>query len=139
MISINQAPAIQYIWPIHAFLMIVGLCTLLPGCMIAHFLKKKDWWLKIHHVLEASGYLLIISALIIGFYMVQISGTLHFKEIHSYLGIITISLYAIAFVTGPGIIKKYEENEKFKSFHRWISRGSTVLMIITIVYGFYAI
>ena len=47
----------------HAGLMILALCIMLTGAIIARFMKKKAWWLKVHRSLGITGAILILMAL----------------------------------------------------------------------------
>ena len=46
----------------HAGLMILALCIMLTGAIIASFMKKQAWWLKIHRSLGITGVILFLIA-----------------------------------------------------------------------------
>ncbi len=111
--------------------MIIGLIAFISGTLIAHFMKEKNWWLRAHHTLDIIGFVLIIIALIITIYMVN------FRTIHSYLGIVNISLYVICILIGPGLFKNFlEKHPQIRGFHRLLSRGTNALMFISLLIGF---
>ncbi len=116
--------------------MILGLVTAATGCMIAHFLKSKTWWLKRHHLLEYVGYGTMLISLTLGFTMVALVSVLHFRVLHPYFGITVIVLYALSTISGLGIFKRIEQARKLRKIHTWISRIATTIMVITVILAF---
>jgi len=66
--------------------MILALCILLAGAIIARFMKKKAWWLKVHRSLGITGAIFLIVALFAIFLQITLTEREHFRVVHSWIG-----------------------------------------------------
>jgi len=127
----------QNLWPIHAILMTTGAVLLILGGLIAHTMKEKPSWLKNHHFFEFVGFLCVITALIISFYMVSASGGPQFRVLHAYSGIITFAFVTATLILGPLNMKVKSHNKEIRKMHRWVGRITFILLIVQIVIGLF--
>ncbi|MCX8058440.1 MAG: hypothetical protein N3A58_03370 [Spirochaetes bacterium] len=121
---------------IHLFLMSsVFLLSFIAG-LIAKFLRKKNWWLNIHKLLNQIKILLLIIGFSFGFYIVSISGMKHFSNIHGILGLTAFILMLIQSTFGFIItnnllnkkLSKFNINKAFRFIHK--KAGIFVIIIV---------
>jgi len=120
-------------WPYHAFFMATGFILLLAGAIVAH--RRKADWLKTHRILQVSGAICVLIGLLIGVYMVTLSGFPHLMNNHEVLGAITASLVLVTILVGSAITLIKDQKYVVRAGHRWLGRISLVLLVINIVLG----
>ena len=125
---------IPVLWPYHGIFMILGFIFMLKAIIIARFLRKEKWWLKMHKTINslASGFAIL--GLIMALYMVTEAETGHFRVPHAFLGIITI----IFVIISPGLgFAQFKAGGKkgIKLAHKAFGYITLMLMLIMIISG----
>ena len=121
-------------WPYHALLMSVGFILLVTGVIVVRS-RKTGTWYKSHMILETIGGACIVAGLIVGIYMVALSGLPHLRNIHEILGVIIGILLIITIPLGYSIKPAHTSKKAIRVSHRWLGRISLVLMVINILLG----
>jgi heme A synthase len=115
--------------------MVIGIIFIIVGFYIARTKKAQKWWLKTHHLLVIIGWLLMVVAFTIAWIMVGSVSTIHFRVLHGYAGITTISLFIIAIILGVVITKIKKQSLPTRKSHRWIARITILIALITVLSG----
>ncbi len=126
------------LWPIHATIMVIGIILITVGFYIARTKKAQKWWLKRHHLLVIIGWLLMVIAFTIAWIMVGSVSAIHFRVLHGYAGITTISLFVIAITLGVIITKVKKQSLPTRKNHRWIARITILFALVTVLSGIFA-
>ena len=121
-------------WPYHALLMSTGLILLVAGFFVARFRKTGNWY-KTHMIVEVTGGACMIAGLVIGIYMVTVSGLPHLRNIHEILGVATGILVILTIIVGYSIRRVNRSKNVIRMSHRWLGRISIVLMVVNIILG----
>jgi hypothetical protein len=119
----------------HAGLMILALCIMLTGAIIARFMKKKDWWLKVHRSLGITGAILFLMALFAIAIQITLTERAHFRVFHSWIGIVAFGFAVLTPTLGILQFKIRNVAARLRGFHRWSGRITLCLMIINILLG----
>ena len=135
----GEVEEVPELWPIHAFLMVLGLILIGSGISIARFMKKKAWWMKAHKYINIGGAVSVIAGLIIGAYMIESAGRTHLSGFHHLLGAITILSVIAVPILGQLIFKgPSDKRPLFRKLHVWIGRAAVALMVLTSLSGLFA-
>ncbi len=121
------------IWQIHALLMAIGTSILIYVALLPSFFRGKKNWFRIHKRLGLVGGITIILGLITAIYMVTTGIGIHFRVIHSYLGIFTVLCSFSDIVIGYLAINR--RIRILRIVHLWLGRASFLLLIITVIMG----
>lgn len=119
----------------HAFLMILALCIMLAGGIIARFLKKKVWWLKVHRFLGITGAIFFLVALFAIALQITLTEREHFRIIHSWIGFVAFIFTLLTPTLGVLQLKVRSVAVRLRSFHRWSGRIILFLMLINVFLG----
>ncbi len=125
---------ISVYWPYHVLLITTGLILLVAGFFIARF-RKTGTWYKTHVILEVTGGACLIAGLVIGIYMVTLSGFPHLRNIHEILGVAIGTLVIITLIIGYCIKRVNTSKNVVRMSHRWLGRILIVLIGINIILG----
>ena len=128
------ARGIPVYWPYHVLLITTGLILLVAGFFIARFRKTGNWY-KIHAILEVTGGASMIAGLVVGIYMVALSGLPHLRTIHEILGVAIGTLVIITLIIGYCIKRINTSKNAVRMSHRWLGRILIVLIGINIILG----
>ncbi|KAJ2993963.1 hypothetical protein HDV02_001931 [Globomyces sp. JEL0801] len=122
---------------LHAIFMILGWVLIVPiSILLARFGRVKfDSWFRLHQALQFSALILIIGSFIIILY----KNKLYISNPHAMLGIIVLSLGAIAVLLGsfsyytrnPGKTLHWFDDK----LHWWVGRTAALLAILNVVIG----
>jgi|SRR5208337_335616 len=132
--NINQG--IPEYWPYHALLMSVGLILFIAGLITARYHKTRNWY-KTHMILEVTGGACMIAGLVVGVYMVTLSGFPQLFNIHEKLGVAIGALVIIAIIIGYFIKRVKRSKTAIRFSHRWLGGIIIALMVINIILGIY--
>jgi hypothetical protein len=125
------------IWPIHAMLMISGLTFLLSGLIVARQ-KEGTGWMKTHRTLEIIGSSIIFIGSIIGIYMVEASGSDHFRFPHALFGFSIPILTAITLYSGLTLARPSKKPKLKRKIHKIIALILVIIMFGAVIEGFFA-
>ncbi|MBN2323540.1 MAG: hypothetical protein JXQ30_07395 [Spirochaetes bacterium] len=134
----GSAPLFSYtrLWPVHMVLMSLSFAHLLAGTIVSAFMKKKKWRLALHRRLQWTGGISGIAGLAIALCMVSVSSGLHFRILHSIIGLIGIVLIVSELTAGLLIFGVSSGKKKaFRLVHRWLGRFTLALLAVVIVSG----
>jgi uncharacterized membrane protein YozB (DUF420 family) len=121
-------------WQPHAILMGAGVGLLLAGIFVAR-MKKQKWWLKGHRAVMLAGAALTASGLVYGYYMIQASTGVHFRVVHTYLGLLSILLTVSMAASGLVLLKLARDHPAARPAHRWLGRITIVVLVLTVIMG----
>lgn len=121
-------------WPYHVLLMSAGFVLIAAGFIIARYHKTGNW-LNAHKILEAAGGACIIAGMVVGIYMVALSGFPPLRNIHEIFGVTTGLLVIVAIALGICIKRAKKSKNTIRVSHRWLGRITLGLMVITIILG----
>lgn len=119
----------------HAVLMILALCIMLAGAIIARYMKKRSWWLKVHRSLGITGVISFIIALFVIVLQITLTEREHFRVLHSWIGFIAFLFALLTPVFGILQLKVRNVAVRLRSFHRWSGRITLCLMVINVFLG----
>jgi hypothetical protein len=122
-------------WYFHAAWMTAAIALMIIGIIIVKFLKEKRWWFKGHKAVMSLAVIVTLLGFGSSFFMVTLSGSGHFRVPHAYFGLITIVISILTTRLGFMMFSPKVNKDQIKALHRWIGRGSTTLMIVTIFVG----
>ena len=128
---------------IHLGFMIVFFVISLVAGLIAKFLRKKSWWLKIHKLLNQIKTILAIFGFIIAILMVNNFQMNHFSSIHGIIGLFVFLLILLQSIAGFIITNKYLVNLKslqkanILRYLRIIHKKSGLIIIILILFNIF--
>lgn len=123
----------------HAGLMILTVCMLLTGALIARLLKKKPWWLKAHRSIAITGMILFLIAVAAIAIQITLTERAHFRVPHSWVGLTTLIFVLLTPALGFLQFKVRSMAAKLRVFHRWSGRITISLMIFNIIVGLFLI
>jgi hypothetical protein len=123
----------------HAGLMILALCIIVTGAIIARFMRKKTWWLKAHRSLAITGVTLFLIALSAIVLQITLTERAHFRVVHSWIGIVALGF--VVLTPTLGILQFTLKNlaAKLRSRHRWSGRITICIMVINVILGLFLI
>jgi len=119
----------------HAILMILALCILLAGAIIARFMKKKAWWLKVHRSLGITGAIFLIVALFAIVLQITLTEREHFRIVHSWIGFTAFIFVVLTLTLGILQLKIRSVTTRLRSLHRWSGRITLCLIFVNIFLG----
>ena len=119
----------------HAVLMILALCIMLTGAIIARFMKKKAWWLKVHRSLGITGVILFLMALFAIALQITLTERAHFRVVHSWIGIVAFGFAVLTPTLGILQFKVRNMAARLRSLHRWSGRITICIMVINVILG----
>ena len=119
----------------HALLMILAFCIMLAGGIIARFMKKKIWWLKVHRSLGITGAIFFIVAILAIVLQIMLTEREHFRIIHSWIGFIAFVFAMLTPALGILQLKVRNKAVRLRSFHCWSGRIALCLMLINAFLG----
>ena len=126
------------LWPVHAYLMSASFVLMLTGMLVSRYYKKKRGWLKTHKLLEWFGAASGILGFAIAIYMVSVSTGVHFRVVHSIVGLITIISMILNPILGYSIFKEKRDHKlRYRVLHRWIGRTMLTGILVTILLGLF--
>ena len=124
-----------FLFRAHAILMILALCIMLAGVVIARFMKTKVWWFKIHRFLGITGAIFFIVAIFAIVLQITLTEREHFRIIHSWIGFVAFISTLLTPTLGILQLKVRSVAVRLRSFHRWSGRLTLCLMLINIFLG----
>ncbi len=119
----------------HAGFMILTVCVLLTGALIARFMKKRPWWLKTHRSLAITGVILFLIAVAAIAIQITLTERAHFRVPHSWVGLVAFICVLLTPTLGFLQFKVKNVAAKLRGFHRWSGRITICLMIINVILG----
>ena len=119
----------------HALLMILAFCIMLAGGIIARFMKKKIWWLKVHRSLGITGAIFFIVAILAIVLQITLTEREHFRIIHSWIGFVAFIFAMLTPALGILQLRVRSVTVRLRSFHRWSGRLTLCLMVINVFLG----
>ncbi len=120
----------------HNVALTVAFFVMIFAMIIARYMKKRRWWMRVHRLLEITGVVLCVAGIIaVEYILFSILGN-HFRIIHSYIGFVAILLLILAPIVGQLILKGKKERKRFfRVFHRWLGRIALLTTLAAIIYG----
>ncbi len=124
---------------LHLALMSSVFLLSLLAVIIAKFLRKKNWWLKTHKLMNQIKTILAISGFIIAIIMVANFGMKHFSTIHGIIGLIVFILILLQssagfIITNPNLSNlNFIKNTKISRILRIIHKKSGLIIIFLIL------
>lgn len=115
--------------------MILTVCGLLTGALIARFMKKKNWWLKAHRSIAITGVVLFLVALLAIALQITLTERAHLRVPHSWVGLTAFVFVLLTPTLGFLQFKVKNMTTKLRGLHRWSGRITISLMIINVVLG----
>jgi heme A synthase len=115
--------------------MILALCILLAGAIIARFMKKKAWWLKVHRSLGITGAIFLIVALFAIVLQITLTEREHFRVVHSWIGFTAFIFVVLTLTLGILQLKIRSVTTRLRSLHRWSGRITLCLIFVNILLG----
>jgi len=119
----------------HAVLMIFAFSIMLAGGIIARFMKKKVWWLKVHRSLGITGAIFFIVAIFAIALQITLTERAHFRVVHSWIGFVAFIFTLLTPTLGILQLKFRSVALRLRRFHRWSGRITLCLIVINIVLG----
>jgi hypothetical protein len=119
----------------HAALMILALCIMLVGAIIARFMKKKTWWLKVHRSLGITGAIFFLVAFFTIILQMTLTEREHFRVIHSWIGFVAFVFVVLAPTLGILQLKIRSIAARLRGLHRWSGRITLCLVFVNILLG----
>lgn len=120
---------------IHGGLMILTVCTLLTGVLIARFMKKRPWWFKVHRSIAITGVILFLIAIAAIALQITLTERAHLRVPHSWVGLVAFICVLLTPTLGFLQFKLRNVAAKLRGFHRWSGRITICLMIINVIFG----
>lgn len=123
------------LWPLHAAVMAVSFILMLGGILIARYLKKKKWRIKVHRRTELTGAFIGVIGIILMFVIIAFAGENHLKIFHSILGLVSGCLLVLNVMLGYMFLKLKSGKKPLRLLHRWNGYTALLFMAITIIFG----
>jgi hypothetical protein len=124
----------------HNITLTISFLMIVWAMLVARYLKKRRWWLKVHKNLMLYGVGLGIIGIISAEYLLFSTSVGHFRIIHSYFGTAAVFTLICTPVIGQLILKGKRENKPFfRILHRWVGRAALIMTFISIVLGLFRI
>jgi hypothetical protein len=120
---------------IHAGLVCVGLLFIASGYVVARFLKKRSWWLKVHRLCGILGASLVLAGLFAEVLDISLGGRRHFRIPHSYIGTIAGILVVATPVLGFMQFRVKQHLPVIRKLHVRVGRIVLLLLCINILVG----
>jgi hypothetical protein len=123
----------------HVGLMILTVCILVSGALIARFAKKKPWWLKAHRSIAITGVALFLIALSAIAVQITLTERAHLRVGHSWVGLFTFIFVLLTPTLGFLQFKLRNIAARLRGFHRWSGRITICFMVINVILGLFLI
>jgi len=120
---------------IHAGIMILTVCTLLTGALIARFMKKRPWWFKAHRAIAIVGVIFFLLAITAIALQITLTERAHLRVSHSWVGLAALIFVLLTPTLGFLQFKLRNVATKLRSLHRWSGRITICLMVINVILG----
>mgnify|MGYP002399165393 CR=1 FL=1 len=120
---------------VHAAFMGVGVILICVGIYVAHFLRKKSWWLKIHHSTGITGVACLACGLIAAVVMVSQGEGRHLRIPHTWLGMVSIAFAMTTPALGHLQFKIRSHSQQLRGWHRRIGYTALILCMLAILSG----
>ncbi len=130
------------LWQVHAGTMTTAIILLILAVVIARFMRQRRWWLRVHRTVATLGAVVVVGGFVVAFYMVSLTGGVHFFYPHTWVGAASLVPAVITASTGYGRARLGLAREKYLLVHRLLALFTIVLMALAIflglglVYGF---
>lgn len=123
------------VWQIHATLMVSGLFLVILVGFIAHFLRGKPWWFKVHKTLATVSLFIVIGGFLTAVYLVGTTSGLHFTLPHHWTGLAGL-IFAFLTVLG-GLLRPRLgiSRTQFRWFHISFAFITALFIVINIIFG----
>jgi uncharacterized membrane protein YozB (DUF420 family) len=122
------------VWQPHAVLMAFGLVMLLAGMFVAR-MKTQKWWMKGHRAVMLIGAAVTVLGLVYGYYMIQASTGVHFRVLHSFVGLLALLLTVLMAAIGLLLPKIAKGWPGARASHRWMGRLTIVVILVAVLMG----
>ena len=120
---------------IHVLFMSTGLLAMITGVGIAHFLRRKRWWLKAHRPAGIAGAVCLGTGFAAAVFMVSQSGGDHFQVPHTWLGLTTLLGAVAAPVLGHLQFKIRSKIQQLRIWHRRTGYAALTLTLFSVLSG----
>jgi uncharacterized membrane protein len=120
---------------VHVAFMGAGVILMSVGIYVAHFLRKKSWWLKIHRPLGITGVVCLAFGLLAAVVMVSQGEGRHIRIPHAWLGIVSIAFAMTTPALGHLQFKIRSHSQQLRGWHRRIGYTAMILCILAILSG----
>jgi hypothetical protein len=119
---------------IHMSLMIAAVVCFIVGIVAAMFLRKKNYWLKIHKKINLIGFSLLLTGGVMAFVNILINNKTHFNGLHPQLGLAAVILASVTLFFG---FYSFKAANKIvvRAAHRWLGRLSFLLILAALILG----
>ncbi len=119
---------------VHMILMIAATVCFTVGIASAMFLRKNNYWLKLHKNLNSFGFFLLLTGGVMVFINIVINNGTHFSGLHQQLGLAAITLASVTLFFG---FYSFRAINKIivRAAHRWLGRISFLLMLTALILG----
>lgn len=134
----------NFLWIHLALMSTVFIISFVAG-LIAKFLRKKNWWLKVHKILNQIKTLCAIFGFIIAILMVNSFKINHFSTIHGIIGLFVFVFIILQssggviivnkFFSTLKIIKEKEVGKILRSIHKKAGIFIILFILINLVIG----
>ena len=136
----QQRDLYALLYPVHGVLMATAFVLLFLGMLFPRYFKRKKWWLKTHRRINIAGSSTGVVGVGMAVYMISQTTQVHLRVLHSYIGLITITLMIFTPFLGHFMLKIRKvpgRAKKARAFHRWIGRVTLLFLAATIVLGLF--
>lgn len=121
-------------WPYHAFFVSTGLVFMAAGALTARRMKGKKWWLKAHKTIALLGASFALAGFFIAAYLVSTYLDTYFvRELHSYLGILSVLL--VIFTPIIGFMQFRLNDKRIRTIHKLSGRATLAFVGANILAG----
>jgi hypothetical protein len=120
---------------IHVSFMIAGLLTMATGVSVARFLRRKQYWMKIHRTAGITGAICLSAGFAAAVVMVSQSGDGQFKVPHAWLGLTTVLCAVAAPTLGHLQFKIRSKIQHLRLWHRRTGYAALILILLSILSG----
>jgi len=115
--------------------MMLAFLVMVVGLIVARFMKKKTWWLKVHRFLGISAVILVFLGLFAEALQLSLAGRPHFRSPHSWIGVMAVGFAVLTPIFGLLQIKVRKAAARIRGTHRWFGRITLLLMFFNIILG----
>jgi hypothetical protein len=136
--STGEVDLYWLLYRVHGALMSTAFVLLFIGMFFPRYLKKKKWWLKTHRRIGISGAVIGVVGIGTAVYMISQTTGIHLRVLHSWIGLVTITLLIFTPFLGHFMLKIRKvpaRAKQVRAVHRWIGRVTLLFMAATIVLG----
>lgn len=119
--------------------MILAFVAMFVGMIIARFMKKKSWWLKVHRFLGTTAAILVLLGLLAEAIQLSLMGRPHLAVPHAWIGLVAVCLAMLTPILGVIQVNVRRVSSRLRGPHRGSGRMTLLLMVINIILGLYMI